>query len=46
MKKKLSLKRLSIDMVKKLLQLIEDELEESSRKKKRGRSRRYSESLC
>ncbi|MDI3516979.1 MAG: hypothetical protein PWP09_1045 [Thermotogota bacterium] len=46
MKKKLSLKRLSIDMVKKLLQLIEDELEVSSRKKKRRRSRGYSESLC
>lgn len=45
MKKKLPLKRLSIDMVKTLLQLIEDELKESSRKRKRGRPRVYSESF-
>jgi len=45
MPKRLSLKRLSVDMVKSLLQLIEDEVKESSHKKKRGRPRVYSESF-
>ncbi|AEH50762.1 hyaluronan-mediated motility receptor (RHAMM) [Pseudothermotoga thermarum] len=43
MRRKYSLKRLSVKMIKSLLQLIEDELKETCCKKKRGRPREYSE---
>jgi len=45
LRKRVSLKRLSVDTIKKLLQLIEKHIESSQTKRKRGRPKIYSDSF-
>ncbi len=45
LRKRVSLKRLSVDTIKKLLQLIEKHIESSQTKRKRGRPKIYPDSF-